>query len=173
MTALAIFQLHLSLGYLPWLLVMGAYVWPRLGSMDRVAVHRAFAALHSFRFFGLVFLVPGVVGPDLPPGFAAFAAYGDFATGILAMLAVMAAGRQPLFWSLVVAFNVVGAVDIVVDYMHGAQLGLAPGQLGAAYGIVIIYVPLLLITHVTAFVLLLRQTRRAGIPSGQRAGIAR
>ena len=64
MTPVAIFQLHLLLGYVPWLLVLGAYVWPRLGVMDEVTAHRAIAALHSFRFFGLVFLIPGVVGAD-------------------------------------------------------------------------------------------------------------
>ena len=57
--------------------------------MDRVEAQRAIATLHSFRFFGLVFIVPGVVGPNLPAGFATFAAYGDFATGVLAMLALL------------------------------------------------------------------------------------
>lgn len=154
MSATTIFQLHLVLGYLPWLLVMGAYGWPRLKSIDRPDAHRAIAALHSFRFFGLVFLVPGVVGPNLPPGFAEFAAYGDFATGVLAMLAMVAVGLRPLFWILVAAFNVVGIVDIAVDYTHGFQLGLPPGELGSAYGVIILYVPLLFITHIAAFVLL-------------------
>ena len=31
----------------------------------------------------------GVVGPNLPADFAVFAAYGDFATGVLAMLALL------------------------------------------------------------------------------------
>lgn len=43
--------------------------------MDRVEAQRAIATLHSFRFFGLAFLVPGVVGPNLPADFAVFAAY--------------------------------------------------------------------------------------------------
>ena len=54
----------------PWLLCFGAYIWPWLKSMDRVEAQRAIATLHSFRFFGLVFIVPGVVGPDLPADFA-------------------------------------------------------------------------------------------------------
>ncbi len=73
-------------GYVPWLLCFGAYVWPKLRSMDRVEGQRAIATLHSFRFFGLFFIIPGVVGPNLPTSFATFAAYGDFATGLLAML---------------------------------------------------------------------------------------
>jgi hypothetical protein len=157
-----IFSLQLALGYIPWLLCFGAYVWPRLKSMDPVEAQRAIATLHSFRFFGLVFIVPGVVGPHLPAGFATFAAYGDFATGVLAMLALLTSRIRPLFWSLVLAYNLMGTVDILVDYFHGYQLGLAElaGQLGATYAIPIIYVPLLMITHVAAFHLLLRQPVR-------------
>ena len=55
----------------------------------RVDAHRAIATLHSFRFFGLVFVLPGVVGPNLPADFAVFAAYWDLATGVLAMLALL------------------------------------------------------------------------------------
>jgi hypothetical protein len=153
-----IFQIHLVLGYVPWLLCFGVYVWPRLKSMDPVEAQRAIATLHSFRFFGLVFIVPGVVGANLPAGFAAFAAYGDFVTGVLAMLALLMFRIRPLFWLFVVVFNLVGAVDIIVDYYHGNQFGLPAlaGELGAAYAIPIIYVPLLMITHFVAFYLLVR-----------------
>ena len=152
-----LFRIHLVLGYAAWLLCFGAYIWPRLTVMDRVDAHRAIATLHSFRFFGLVFILPGVVG-NLPAGFATFAAYGDFATGLLAMLALLTIRMRPFFWVFVVAFNLVGIVDLIVDYYHATQLGLPAiaGQLGATYAIPIIYVPLLLITHVTAFYLLLR-----------------
>ena len=158
MSPAIIFQIHLVLGYVPWLLCVGAYVWPRLKSMDQVDAQRAIATLHSFRFFGLVFLVPGVVGANLPASFAEFAAYGDFATGLLAMLALLTVRVRPLFWSFVVAFNLLGAADILIDYYHGNQIGLPAlaGQLGATYAIPIIYVPLLMITHVVAFYLLLR-----------------
>src|SRR5271165_4294075 len=124
MSPATIFQMHLVLGYVPWLLCFSAYVWPRLKAMDRVEAQRAIATLHSFRFFGLVFLVPGVVGPGLPAGFATFAAYGDFATGLLAMLALLTVRVRQLFWASVVAFNLVGAADILIDYYHGVQLGL-------------------------------------------------
>ena len=152
-----IFRIHLALGYLAWLLCFGAYIWPRLKSMDRVEAQRAIATLHSFRFFGLVFILPGVVG-NLPAGFATFAAYGDFATGLLAMLALLTVRIRSLFWPFVVAFNVVGTVDLIVDYYHATQLDLPAhaGELGASYAIPIIYVPLLMITHVAAFYLLAR-----------------
>jgi hypothetical protein len=126
--------------------------------MDRVEAHRVIATVNSFRFFGLVFLIPGVVGPNLPASFTTFAAYGDFATGVLAMLALLTVRIRPVFWLFVVAFNIVGVVDLIVDYYHGNQIGLPAlaGELGATYAIPIIYVPLLMITHVVAFYLLAR-----------------
>src|SRR5260370_3130704 len=65
-----LFRIQLALGYLAWLLCFGTYIWPWLKSMDGVGAQRAIATLHSFRFFGLVFILPGVVGPNLPAGFA-------------------------------------------------------------------------------------------------------
>ena len=158
MSSETLFRIQLVFGYVTWLLCFSAYIWPRLKAMDRFEAQRAIATLHSFRFFGLVFLLPGVVGPNLPAGFATFAAYGDFATGVLAILALLTARIRPLFWSFVVAFNVVGATDIIVDYYHAIQSGLPAmaGQLGSTYAIAIIYVPLLMITHVVAFYFLMR-----------------
>ena len=153
-----LFVIHLVLGYVAWILCFSVYILPRLRSMGRVEAHRAIATLHSFRFFGLVFLLPGVVGPHLPAGFAAFAAYGDLATGLLAMLALLTVRIRPLFWLFVVAFNFVGAADLILDYYHAIHAGLPQlaGQLGAAYAIPIIYVPLLMITHFVAFYWLVR-----------------
>ncbi|HET7886326.1 MAG TPA: hypothetical protein VFL62_08890 [Bradyrhizobium sp.] len=161
MSAETIFRIHLALGYVTWLLCFGAYVWPWLKSMERDEAQRAIATVHSFRFFGLVFLVPGVTGDHLPADFSAFSnfsAYGDFATGLLAILALLAFRVRPLFLALVVAFNLVGVVDLLGDYTL-ATLGNLParaGEFGSTYAIPIIYVPLLMITHVVAFYLLMR-----------------
>lgn len=99
MSPATIFQIHLILGYVAWLLCFSAYIWPWIKSMDQVEAHRAIATLHSFRFFGLVFILPGIVG-NLPAGFATFAAYGDFATGLLAILALLLVSIRPLFLAL-------------------------------------------------------------------------
>lgn len=180
-----IFTLQLVLGYFAWLLCFRAYVWPRLRSMRRVDAHRAIATLHSFRFFGLAFVVPGVVGPQLPDSFARFAAYGDLATGALALLALLSWKVRPLFWGTVVAFNIVGVADLLIDYFHAVRAGLPAlaGELGAAYAIPVIYVPLLMVTHVAAIQMLvgsgakrnivLDSTRSAGAHVADRARISR
>jgi hypothetical protein len=55
-----------------------------------------------------------------------------------------------------------GRPTSIVDYYRANQIGLPAlaGQLGAAYAIPIIYVPLLMITHVVAFYLLVRPQGR-------------
>lgn len=158
-----VFLIQLVLGYVACLLCFGVYVFPRLKSMGRLEAQRAIATLHSFRFFGLVFILPGVVGPNLPVGFATFAAYGDFATGILAILALLTVRIRPLFWLFVVSFNLVGMGELIVDYYHGIQAGLPAlaGQLGATYAILIIYVPMLMITHFVALYWLMRPQPKA------------
>src|SRR5580692_7327627 len=161
MSPKTIFNLHLILGYVAWLLCFRTYLLPRLKSMDQVEAHRAIATLHSFRFYGLVFILPGVVG-NLPASFAPFPAHWDLATGVIAILALLTVRVRPLFWLFVIAFNLVGVIDLILDYYHAVRIGLPAmaGQLGAAYVIPIIYVPLLMITHVVAFYLLLRPQPR-------------
>src|SRR5215472_4531764 len=97
-----IFLLQLVLGYVACLLCFSAYGMPRLKAMEPVRAQRVIATLHSFRFFGLVFILPGVVGPSLPASFATFAAYGDLATGVLAILALVTFRIRPVFWLFVI-----------------------------------------------------------------------
>lgn len=167
-----IFQIHLGLGYVACLLLFRTYALPKLRSMGRFEAQRVIATIHSFRFFGLVFILPGVVGPNLPASFATFAAYGDLATGVLAILALLAVRVRPLFWSLVAAFNVVGVADILIDYYHATHIGLPAlaGQLGSTYIIPIIYVPVLMITHAVSIYWLLRpQSKTVHVFAGNAA----
>jgi hypothetical protein len=62
MSPAIIFNLHLVLGYVAWILCTNVYVLPKLKAMSRIDAQRVIATLHSFRFFGLVFILPGIVG---------------------------------------------------------------------------------------------------------------
>jgi len=161
-TPALIFNVQMVLGYAASLLCFAAYGWPRLRATDPAHAARAIAALHSFRFFGLTFAFPGLVGGAIPSSFALPAAWGDLATGLLAMLALMSFRIRPLFWVFVAAFNVVGTIDLVMNYYHAVVAGLpeVSGQLGPAYLIPILYVPILMITHVALFIVM------AGLVSG-------
>jgi hypothetical protein len=161
MTTAEIFRGQLAFAYLPAGLLVATFVLPWLRGMDHVRAQRIIATFHSFRFVGLVFIVPGVVGPSVPLAFAVPAAYGDLLTSVLAIAALLAVRIRPVFWLFVVAFNLFGIYDLSSAYVHGNAFGLAPaaGQLGAAYFIPILYVPLLMLTHLVACYLMLRSRR--------------
>jgi hypothetical protein len=161
MLAKDIFNIDRALGYVAWALCIATYVWPRLRAMDRVEAHRAIATFNSFRFFGLAFLLPGFVGPNLPQAFARPVAYGDLATALLAILALLTVRVRFVFWPLVWAFNLVGLADLVIDTARAVSVNLpsVAGQLGAGYAIPMLYVPALFWMHLLAFWLLLRPER--------------
>ena len=156
MPALALFGTSVALGFVAWGINAARYLWPALRSQPRAEALRPLLLLHSFRFIGLAFLVPGVVSPDLPGAYARPAAYGDLIAALLALLA-LAGLRSQLGIVLVWVFNVWGSADLLYAFYQGViGVGLEPGQLGAAYFIPTVVVPLLLITHGLVFRLLLR-----------------
>src|SRR5262245_20239353 len=156
MPALAFFGTSVALGFVAWGIVAAQYLWPALRNRPRAEALRPLLLLHCFRFIGLAFLVPGVVSPDLPGAYARPAAFGDLTAALLALLALVAL-RSRLGIVLVWVFNVWGSADLLNAFYQGViGVGLDPGQLGAAYFIPTVVVPLLVVTHVLMFRLLLR-----------------
>jgi hypothetical protein len=155
-----LFFASIAFSFVAWGTVAARYVWPRLKSLDRTEALRPLLVLHSFRFEGLAFLIPGVVSPDLPTAFAHSAAYGDFAAASLAVLSLMLL-RTRVGVVAVWAFNLWGFADLINAFYQANSAKLLPGQLGAAYFIPTLFVPLLLITHVLAFRILLRRRTSA------------
>jgi hypothetical protein len=140
-----------------WGILAARYLWPALRNLPRAQALQPLLLLHCFRFVGLAFLVPGVVSPDLPSAFARPAAYGDLVAAVLALLALVAL-RSPLGIGLVWVFNLWGSADLLHAFYQGrVGVGFEPGQLGAAYFIPTVVVPLLLVTHVLVFRLLLER----------------
>jgi hypothetical protein len=157
MEAQAIFGISVLIGVVVWGLIGARYIWPTLRLRPRPEAIRPLLLLHAFRYVGLVFLVPGVVSPDLPDAFARPAAYGDFATSLLALLGIATLGSR-LGTIIVWLFNIIGTVDLLNAFYQGDRLGvgIAPGLQGAAYFIPTVLVPLLLVTHALVFRILLR-----------------
>jgi hypothetical protein len=153
-TQLAFF-VSITFSLVAWGIVTTRYVWPELRLRQRTEALQPLLILHSFRFMGLAFLVPGVVSPDLPPAFAHSAAYGDIIAAILALLALLS---LPSASGVVIAwiFNLWGTADLFNAFYQANHAGLVAGQLGAAYFIPTFIVPLLLITHGLGFRILLQ-----------------
>lgn len=152
------FFVSIAFSLIAWGVVAKRYVWAKLRPLSRAEALRPLLVLHSFRFLGLAFLVPGVVSPDLPPTFAHAAAYGDLVAAILALLSLASLSSRA---GVVIAwiFNLWGTVDLLNAFYQANAAGLMAGQLGAAYFIPTLIVPLLLITHALAFRILLRHQK--------------
>jgi hypothetical protein len=149
------FFVSIAFTFIAWGIVAARYIWPELRLRQRAEALRPLLVLHSFRFIGLAFLVPGVVSPDLPAAFAHSAAYGDIVAAILTLLSLLllpSAAGVAVAW----IFTLWGSADILNAFYQANHAGLLAGQLGATYFLPTFVVPLLLITHGLAFRILLQ-----------------
>ena len=156
------FFVSIAFSLVAWGMVAFSYIWPALRHRPRADALRPLLILHSFRFMGLAFLVPGVVSPDLPASFAQAAAFGDIIAAMSALLALLLLPRGA---GVVAAwiFNLWGSADILNAFYQANHAGLLAGQLGAAYFIPTFVVPLLLITHGLAFRILLQHQNESAM----------
>ena len=149
----AIFGINILMSFVSSVVIAKLYVWPWLRTLNWNDSLIRLVAPHMFlRFIGLSFLVPGVVSSRLPAAFAVSAGYGDFAAGILAIIATISLSRDAAWANVVVwLFNTWGAADLLFAFFQGARTQLDPGTLGASYFIVTAIVPPLLVSHALIF----------------------
>lgn len=158
MSVTDIFGLQFLLSLLVFGLLAGWIAQPLLKNLDLSEALFWLTVPHAFRHIGMVFEVPGVVSPDLPDSFSQTAAYGDLATGVLAIATLVALRRRwammiPLAWLV----NIVGTADLAIAL---PQTEVAPFFQSAWY-IPTILVPLLLVAHFMAFKRLIARKRKA------------
>ena len=105
-----------------------------------------------------MFLMPGLVSPDLPRAFAVPTAYGDLTAAVLALLTLAALRRGsalglPMVWLI----NVVGFLDLTYANLATFTANVDPAQLGVSYYLAVVNVPAMLVVHVIIFIYLLRR----------------
>jgi hypothetical protein len=161
------FFVSIAFSFIAWGMVAARYIWPELRLRPRTEALRPLLMLHSFRFIGLAFLVPGVVSPGLPTAFANSAAYGDIIAAVLALLSLIS---LPSTAGVVISwiFGLWGSADLFNAFYQANRTGLTPGQLRATYFIPTFIVPLLLITHGLAFRILLQHQNVSALQENRR-----
>ena len=152
-----IIPLSIIMGLLSYSFIARWYVMPQLAGMPRADALTPLLLLHSFRYIGMAFLIPGVTSEVLDSRFAIPAAYGDLLAALLALVAITAlrlrwAMAIPLVW----IFNVEGSLDLLNAVYQGFR-HIPGGHFGATYFIPVMIVPALLVTHAVIFILLLRR----------------
>jgi hypothetical protein len=154
------------------------YVAPRLSRLPLELALTPLLWVHAFRIVGGTILAPGAVGPGVPTEFREMIGYGDLATALLALLALIALRtRHPRALAVVWLCVTVGMLDTVNAIIQSMRFSVFTYPLGVNWVIVTIYVPALLVSSLLIFMQLLgshRSTAKgAGVPFGRpRAGAA-
>lgn len=162
--ALIYFGGSAAAGVIGWATIFAAIIWPKLKQRPRTAQLETLTAIHFFRYFATTMLIAGLVTRALPTGFADPAAFGDLISLALAYVAFIGLRRSGALLPAWI-FNIVGTADLLLALALGPALLRDPGDLGAAYIIPTVYVPLLLVAHVYALRVLRQRPGPASTPT--------
>ncbi|MGH8498975.1 MAG: hypothetical protein ACRERV_09245 [Methylococcales bacterium] len=160
------FFISYAVAFIAFGLIGKWYIWPVVRDRNLTALS-PLLLYACLRVNGLMFLMPGLVSPDLPAAFAVPTAYGDLTAVILALIALWAIRRElaaavPLVW----IFNIVGVTDLIYANIATFTEQVDPAQLGAAYYLAVLNVPAMIVVHIIIFVYL---SKRKNITLGSKA----
>jgi hypothetical protein len=160
MEPVVIFGIQFTLSLVAYALIAVWYVVPRLSAMPRDIALAPLLWIHAFRIVGGTILAPGAVDAAVPMDFRTMVGYGDLATALLALLALIALrARFPRAIALVWLCVGVGMLDTVNAIIQSVRYNVFAYPLGVNWLIVAVYVPALLVSSVLIFRLLLSPNR--------------
>lgn len=160
------FFISYAVAFLAFSLIANWYIWPSVKDRPARIALPPFLLYACLRVNGLMFLMPGLVSPNLPKPFAVPTAFGDLTAAVLALLALVSvrserAGALPMVW----LFNIVGTLDLVYANASTFRDQVDPTLLGVSYYLAVVNVPAMLVVHVLIFAYLLRRVRGRGTSS--------
>jgi hypothetical protein len=160
MPPIVLFGIQFTFSLAAYALIAWWYVSPRLSSLPREVALVPLVWVHVFRIVGGTILAPGAVDASVPADFRTMIGYGDMATALLALLALIALrlrwrGAIALVWICIA----VGLLDTVNAIIESMRYSVFTHALGVNWIIVTMYVPALLVSTVLIFMQLRRPSR--------------
>ena len=156
-----LFNIQFTLILVAYALIAVWYVVPRLSALPRAVAVVPLLWVHVFRVLGGTILAPGSVDAGVPMEFRTPVGYGDMATGVLALVALIALRiRFPGAIALVWLFVVFGTLDTTNAVVRSMLDNVFAYPLGFNWVIVTGYVPALVVSDVLIYWQLLRSDRR-------------
>jgi hypothetical protein len=160
MEPIVLFGIQFTFFLVAYALIAWWYVSPRLARLPREAALVPLVWVHAFRMVGGTILAPGAVDAAVPAEFRTMIGWGDMATALLALLALVALRvRWPGAIALVWLFLAVGLLDTVNAIIQSMRFSVFAHGLGFNWVIVTTYVPALLVSSVLIFLQLRRPAR--------------
>ena len=154
------FFISYAVAFLAFGLIGKWYLWPAIKDRAPKVALSPLLLYACLRVNGIMFLMPGLVSPDLPRAFALPTAYGDVTAAMLALLALACIRwgnilAAPMVW----LFNVVGLLDLAYANLSTFKDNVDPTQLGVSYYLAVLNVPAMVVVHIIIFIYLLRHRR--------------
>ncbi len=151
------FFISYAVAFLAFGLIAKWYVWPFLAHRDPKSGLTPLLLYACLRVNGLMFLMPGLVSPDLPAAFARPVAYGDVTAVVLALIALGALRNGlPFATAAVWLFNLEGTADLIYANVSTFVDKVDPTMLGVSYYLAVVNVPAMVVVHILIFMYLLR-----------------
>jgi len=155
---LVVLNLQVAMGVTVYLVLYRVYLRRWFTSQPFEVVILPLLILHVFRYLGLLLLAPGQVDPALPAEALAVIAWGDFASGVTAMIAAVAVHHR---WSaatlLVGIFSLVGLADFVIVGITATRVGIFDAEIGIMWFLAVFFAPALLLSQIYVAYRLIRR----------------
>ena len=160
MQAMVLFGIQFALSATAFALLAAWSIAPIISKLSRAKALAPLLWVHAFRVVGGTIMAPGAVDAGVPMTFRTMIGYGDLATAILALAALIALrarlrGAFALVWLCVI----VGTLDTANAIVQSMRYSVFTYPLGVNWVIVTIYVPALLVSGVLIVIQLLRTDR--------------
>ena len=157
---MVLFGTQFTFSLIAYALIAWWYGAPRLARLPRGVALVPLVWIHAFRIVGGTILAPGAVDSAVPSDFRTMIGYGDMATALVALLALIALrfrlhGAIALVWLCLT----VGLLDTVNAIIQSMRYSVFTYALGVNWVIVTSYVPALLVSSVLIFIQLRRPAR--------------
>jgi hypothetical protein len=140
-------------------IVAAWYVWPSLTKMSRNAALIPLLWVHVPRYVGMTLLVTDMVDAKLPNEFLSGAAYGDLLEAALAFASILALRSNwrfavPMVW----VTNTWGFLDLLNGVRGVLELNVPSFNLATFWYVYTFYAPLVLVSHLMIFRILLSKS---------------
>ena len=153
-----IILIQLSTSVVIYSMIARFYVWPRLKKMELEDALVPLLFVLSFRYLGLIFFLPEILGNPLPPIWAIPVGLGDMTTGVLSLITIVSLrSRNPIGIRLAWVVGVIGTFDFLYAYLVGIPMKLQLG--GPAYFIPVLFNPAMFVATFMIFKLLISDRR--------------
>ena len=159
MTTIQLFIAEFALALSAWVLIAWNWVFPWLKNKTKTEAVMILLIPQMMRFVGINFVVPGVVGTDMPKDLASQIALWDATTSFLAIIGILLLksgwkGAITIVWLI----NIFGFIDLLNSIIQSSIADVS-AKLHAAWYVPTIAVPITLTSHILSFIILTQKNK--------------